>query len=314
MEAPMASDDRDSAPVQPYARIIRTGRGRSARRFATVIQGRSGGRWTDLYQSFLSAPWWAFLCAMAVIYVAFNALFAGLYLLDRGGITGARPGSFWDAFFFSVQTIGTLGYGVMAPRSFYVNVVVTVEVFFGILNIAVVAGIMFARVSRPTARVMFSRLAVVTPFDGVPTLMFRVANQRGNQILEATVSMTLSHQVTTREGHVMRRFEELPLVRARTPLFLLSWTVMHAIDEASPLYGATRESLVADQVELIVVLSGTDETYSDTIYARHSFLPHEIHWNRRFADIISTQPDGRPLLDLRKFHTLEEPDASAPSG
>ena len=103
----------------------------------------------------------------------------------------------------------------------------------------------------------------------------------------------------------MRRFDELPLVRARTPLFLLSWTVMHPIVETSPLYGATRESLLADQVELLVVLSGTDETYSDTIYARHSFLPHEIHWNRRFADIISIQPDGQPLVDLRKFHALE---------
>jgi inward rectifier potassium channel len=311
----MSSDDKGPIPPAPYPRIVRSGRG--ARRFAPILQGRGGGRWTDIYQGFLSAPWWAFLAGMAVIYVVFNAAFAELYLLDPGGIAGARPRSFWDAFFFSVQTLGTLGYGVMAPRSFYANVVVTVEVFLGILNIAVVAGIMFARVSRPTARVMFSRLAVVTPFDGVPTLMFRVANQRGNQILEATVSLTLARQVTTREGYVMRRFEELALVRARTPLFVLSWTVMHPIDQASPLYDATRESLLADQVELIVVLSGTDETYSDTIYARHSFLPHEIHWNRRFADFISVQPDGRPLVDLGKLHALEEldvPEHDLPQG
>jgi len=302
----MTSGQDDSGSTRPYARIVRTGRS-ARRRGATILRGR---RWigTDLYQSILSTPYWAFLCSMVLIFVAFNGVFAGLYLLDPGGVAGARPGSFPDAFFFSVQTFGTLGYGVMAPKSFYANVVVSVEVFFGILNIAVVAGIMFARVSRPTARVMFSRIAVVTPFEGVPTLMFRVANERGNQILEATISLTLAHQVTTREGHVMRRFENLSLIRASTPLFMLSWTVMHRIDETSPLYGATRESLLRDLVELIVVLSGTDETYSDTIYARHSFLPEEIHWNRRFADIISVQPDGRPLVDLRRFHTLEEPD------
>src|SRR5579871_473038 len=263
----MTSGQDDSGSTRPYARIVRTGRS-ARRRGATILRGR---RWigTDLYQSILSTPYWAFLCSMVLIFVAFNGVFAGLYLLDPGGVAGARPGSFPDAFFFSVQTFGTLGYGVMAPKSFYANVVVSVEVFFGILNIAVVAGIMFARVSRPTARVMFSRIAVVTPFEGVPTLMFRVANERGNQILEATISLTLAHQVTTREGHVMRRFENLSLIRASTPLFMLSWTVMHRIDETSPLYGATRESLLRDLVELIVVLSGTDETYSDTIYARH---------------------------------------------
>ena len=140
--------------------------------------------------------------------------FATLYVTDRGGIANARPGSFTDAFFFSVQTLGTLGYGVMAPRTLYTNLLVTVESFTGILIIALFTGIIFARFSRPFARVVFSRVAVVTPFDGVPTLMFRAANQRGNSILDASVNVSLAGNYTTREGVQMRRFQELKLLRA----------------------------------------------------------------------------------------------------
>ena len=288
----------------PYPRIIARGR-RSQRRFAIII-GQDRSQWTDLYQAMLSAPWWLFLSALAVAYFAINAVFAGLYLLDPGGIENARPGSFRDALFFSMQTLGTYSTNVMAPKSLYTDTIVTIESFFSVLDIAIATGAVFARVSRPTARVIFSRHAVISMFEGVPTLMFRVANQRGNQILEAAVTLTLARQTMTLEGHAMRRFHELNLVRARSPLFALSWTVMHPIDETSPLFGATYESMLADQVELIVVLSGTDETFADTIYARHSYMPDEIHWNKRFVDIISIRPDGRRLVDLRKFHAVND--------
>src|SRR5262249_46190924 len=155
--------------------------------------------------------------------------FALLYLVDSGGITNAKPGSFWDAFFFSVQTSGTIGYGVLAPHSFYVNVITGVESFCGLLGFALLTGIIFARFAKPTARILFSRPAVVTEFEGVPTLMFRAANERGNQILEAEVSLNLVRNTTTREGFSIRRFEELRVLRSRSPLFTLSWTVMHPI-------------------------------------------------------------------------------------
>ena len=148
-------------------------------------------------------------------------------------------------------------------------------------------------------------MAVVAPFDGVPTLMFRAANQRGNQILNAEITVSLARQVTTTEGIVMRRFEELKLVRSRSPLFALSWTVMHAIDESSPLYGATVDSLYDDQVEIIVLLSGRDDTLSDIIYARHSYMPDEVLWNRRFVDVLDITPSGRRLLNLHCFHHTE---------
>jgi inward rectifier potassium channel len=258
----------------------------------------------------LTAPWWVFLAGLAGLYIVINTLFAGLYLLDPGGLANARPGSFWDAFFFSVQTFATLGYGGLAPKSFYANILVTVEAFAGVLNIALASGTMFARVSRPTARVMFSRPAVIATFEGRPTFTFRVANQRGNQIMEADITVTLAHQYLTREGHIMRRFEELPLIRSHTPLFALSWTVMHAIGENSPLCGADRDSLLKDQVEIVIVLSGTDENYSDRIYARHSYAPHDIHWNKKFADVLRLGPDDRRIVDLTKFHEVIDIDSA----
>ncbi len=272
---------------------------------AAILVGRDAARWTDLYHVLLTIRWSSFLGAMALVYVAANAVFALLYLLDPGGVANARPGSFWDAFFFSVQTIGTLGYGVMAPQSFYAHVVVTIETFFGLVNLAIGTGLIFARFSRPTARILFSRVAVIAPFEGVPTLMFRAANRRRNQILEAEVMVNFVRHTVTREGMDMRRFDDLTVMRSRSPLFALSWTVMHPIDDASPLYGATPESLAEAQAEIVVVISGTDETYSQRIHARYSYLAEDILWDRRFVDILTITPDGRRIVDYGLFHDVE---------
>jgi inward rectifier potassium channel len=276
-------------------------RGRRAPR--AIVKGQDHSRWLDAYHAVLTAPWWLFFLGTAAIFAAVNTFFALLYMSDPHGIEHAH--GFWDYFLFSVQTIGSANYTVLFPKSIYANVLVSTEAFFGILNLALITGIVFARFSRPFARVIFSKVAVVVPFDGVPTLMFRAANQRGNQILNAEVTVSLARQVTTKEGMVMRRFEELKLVRARSPLFALSWTVMHPIDESSPLRGATVDSLYEDQVEIIILLSGRDDTLSDIIYARHSYMPDEILWNRRFVDVLDITPSGRRLLNLRCFHHTE---------
>jgi inward rectifier potassium channel len=268
-----------------------------------LIKGQDRSRWTDVYHGVLTAPWWAFFAGTAFIFAAVNTVFALLYRADPRGIDHAR--GFWDYFLFSVQTIGSANYTVMLPRSIYANVVVSVEAFFGILNLALVTGVVFARFSRPFARVVFSKVALITPFDGVPTLMFRAANQRANQILDAAVTVSLARQMGTKEGIVMRRFEELSLVRARTPLFALSWTVMHVIDEASPLHGVTSKSLYDSQIEIIVLLRGTDDTLADIIYARHSYMPDEILWDRRFVDVLALTPSGRRIVDLHRFHDTE---------
>ena len=268
-----------------------------------VIKGQDGSQWLDIYHFILTAPWSLFFVGVASVFAIVNTFFALLYMADPRGIQNAT--GFWDYFLFSVQTIGSANYTVMMPKTIYANVVVSVEAFFGILNLALITGVTFARFSRPFSRVIFSEVAVITPFDGVPTLMFRAANQRGNQILNASVSVSLARSLTTREGIVMRRFEELDLVRSRTPLFGLSWTVMHQIDEASPLYGLTFEKLRDMQVEIIILLSGTDDALSDIIYARHSYMPEEILWNRRFVDVLAIAPTGRRVVDLRHFHETQ---------
>jgi inward rectifier potassium channel len=270
-----------------------------------IIKGQDAGRFMDFYHGVLTASWLGFVARLAALFLVVNLVFAILYVTDRGGISNARPGSFADAFFFSVQTLGTLGYGVMAPRTLYTNILVTGESFAGILIIALFAGMIFARFSRPFARVVFSRNAVVTSFDGRPTLMFRAANQRGNSILDASVNVSLAGNYTTREGHTMRRFQELKLLRASNPLFALSWTVMHPIDEASPLYNLGMAELIEHDMEIVVMMSGMDETISDRIYARYSYLPEEVLWHRRFVDVVSVTPGGQRMVDLVHFHDTE---------
>jgi len=274
---------------------------RSGKRMA-IFKGQDNSRWTDFYHTILVMPWPLFLLALAVFFVLLNAGFALLYMVDPNGITNARPGNFSDAFRFSVQTIASTGYGVLTPRGTYVNSVVMVEAFVGILNVALITGAVFSRFSRPTARIMFSDIAVMTTFDGEPMLMFRAANQRGNRILDANIAVNFAWQQTTREGYTMRRFQELALVRARSSLFALSWTVMHRVDETSPLYGHTPESLTAMLAEIVVLLSGTDETLAAVIFARHSYRPHQILWRHRFVDILSRRADGQIVVELAHFH------------
>ncbi len=271
-----------------------------------LVKGQDSGRFMDFYHDILTNSWPVFFLKLALAFVVVNLGFAALYVLDRGGIAHARPGSYLDAFFFSVQTLGTLGYGVMAPRTLYTNLLVTVESFSGILTIALFTGIIFARFSRPFARVVFSRVAVVTPFDGVPTLMFRAANQRGEAMLDASVTVTLARQYTTREGVTMRRFQELKLLRSSNSLFALSWTVMHPIDADSPLHGLTPQEMEEQDMEIVVMLNGLDEILADRIYCRHAYWADEIVWNRRFVDVISVTPGGQRMVDLTRFHDTQD--------
>ena len=273
----------------------------NARPRRAVVKGQDSSRWTDVYHVVLTAPWWLFFLGLLALFGSLNLLFASFYVFDPHGISNARPGSFWDAYLFSVQTIASVNSEMLA-QSTYVNIVVSFEAFFGILYMATVTGVMFARFSRPYARVLFSKVAVIAPFDGVPTLMFRAANQRGNQIFDASVSVSLARQATTLEGVTMRRFEELKVQRSRSPLFALSWTIMHVIDEKSPLYGATIDQLYDMQFEILILLSGTDDTLADVIYARHAYTPDEIQMGHRFVDVISMTPNGRRMVDLNRFH------------
>ena len=259
----------------------------------------------DLYHRALTLSWPRFLAVASLIYFLANAGFALLYLAQPGSINAAVPGSFADAFFFSVQTFGTIGYGVMSPATTWANSVVTVETLVGIMLVALTTGVMFARVSRPTARVLFSKVAVVTDHDGVPTLMVRMGNERLSQIVHAEVQMSLVRNEVNREGHAMRRFYDLKLERQHTPVFALSFLAMHRMTETSPLLGATHDDLVAQGAELVVTVTGMDETLGATVHARGSFLPAEIRFGHRYVDIFGVTPQGRAAIDYRRFHDTE---------
>ncbi len=276
----------------------------SNRRFDVKRIGVSHSHWHDPYHLLLTLDWPQFFLLTAICYIVTNALFALLYLAGGDCIKNARPGSFLDAFFFSVQTMATIGYGAMYPSTDYANLLVTLEALIGLLGVAMATGLMFARFSRPTARVLFSRVAVITPHNGLPTLMLRVANERRNQILEAQIGLSLLRDEVTTEGLFIRRFYDLKLLRSQTRTFALSWVVMHVIDENSPLYGATPESLKEVQTDIVVTLMGIDETVSQTVHARHYYMTDEILWNMRFVDIFSKKPDGRRILDFNHFHDV----------
>ncbi|MBG1265821.1 ion channel [Nostoc sp. WHI] len=260
--------------------------------------------WRDPYHLLLTIPWPGFLILICVFYVTINALFALAYWVGGDCIANARPGSFLDVFFFSVQTLASIGYGAMYPKTTYANIIVTIEAMIGLVGIAVMTGLAFARFSRPTARVMFSRVAVITPHDAKPTLMLRAANQRRNMILEAQMRVYLMRDEVTVEGQFMRRIYDLKLLRNQTPNFSLTWSVVHIIDEFSPLYGMTPESLTQTNTILIISLSGIDETVAQVVHARHSYGANEILWNNRFVDIIHHAPDGHRYIDYNYFHDV----------
>ena len=258
----------------------------------------------DLYHSLLTSSWRSFFGLVLAAYLGANAFFALGYLAIGDGIEEARPGSFADAFFFSVQTMATIGYGKMAPRGLSANALVAVEALVGLLGLALVTGMVFAKFSRPTAKVVFSRVAVISAFDGTPSLMFRMANARGNQIVEAQVHLVFLRTERTPEGEEVRRVYDLPLRRSRSAFFQLTWLAVHPIDASSPFHGETTESLRAKEVDLVVSLTGLDGTLSQTVHARHGYSPDEILFGHRFVDVLTWAPDGRRAIDYRKFHDV----------
>lgn len=275
--------------------------------FSDIVRlGDPHSPWRDLYHNFLKISWPKFIGLMGLIYLLINAIFALAYLLGgEGAIANVRPGSFADTFFFSVQTMASIGYGAMYPQSLYAHSLVALESFVGLLFIAMLTGMSFARFSMPTARILFSHYAVIAPHNGIPTLMFRTANKRHNRILEAQMWVTLVRDEFTAEGEFFRRFYDLTLTRAHTPLFGLSWTAMHPIEPTSPFYGETYDSLSRANAEIIVILTGIDETLSQTIHARHSFVTEEILWNYRFRDILGRTADGKRAIDFNNFDQVD---------
>jgi inward rectifier potassium channel len=284
-------------PPAPIRIVVRDGRFEPERRTWHSY-------WRDPYHLMLTVPWPMFLLLIALAYAGINALFALSYLIGGDNIANARPGSFSDAFFFSVQTFASIGYGAMTPKTFYANVLVSFEAWVELLSLAVITGLAFARFSRPTARVLFSKVAVIAPYQGIPTLMFRAANERRNQVLEAQMLVYMMIDEISAEGTRMRRIYDLNLTRNRTPNFVLTWTAMHPIDEQSPLYGLSQEFLLQAKATFVISLSGIDETVNQTIYDRHVYAAQDIRENHRLVDIFYETPEGHREIDYTKFHDV----------
>ncbi len=266
-----------------------------------VIGGRKTGL-TDVYHFLIGASWWRVIAAVSVVFVVVNMVF-GLAFLLTDGVKNLEPGHYLEACFFSVETLATIGYGARYPDSTSAHLLVSIEALVGILGTAMITGLVFAKFARPKARVMFAQVAVISEREGVPTLMFRVANERRNHVVEANLRVGLIRAEVTAEGEHIRRVHDVPLLRSQSPAFILTWTVMHPIVPGSPLYGQTPATLQAQQVEIVLTLTGIDETLSQTIHARHSYIASELVFAARFSDVLSTAPGtARRVIDYNRFH------------
>jgi inward rectifier potassium channel len=280
------------------------------------VARRGLGFWAALnpYHTLLTMSWPKFLGVVALFYTAANIVFAIAFLLCGREALSNPPevglgNSFLRAFFFSVDTLATIGYGNISPSGVAAHTVVTVEALVGILGTALITGLVFARFSRPRAQIIFSRRAVIAPYRGTTAFMFRIVNGRSNEIVELGCKVLLA-RFEEENGQSIRRFYPLELERARVVFFPLSWTVVHPIDESSPLYGLTDEDLRHSSAEFLILLSGMDETFSQTVHTRSSYAADEIIWNARFANVFNRRTGRERLtVDVRRLHDIERVEA-----
>ena len=256
----------------------------------------------DAYHILLTVSWPTVLLGTVLLYLSINLIFAAIYTSLPDSVARIPHHHFAQYFFFSVQTMSTVGYGEMYPATTPANLVMTLEAIVGALFYALLTGLFFARFSYPTARLMFSRVALITSYDGVPTLMLRIANQRRNNLIQAEVSVTLLRQEENQEGSQILRMHDLRLVRSRTPFFSMSWLVLHRIDETSPFYGQDANDIQACGAQLAVLLSGVDETLNQTVHARAIYPSDSILFGHRFVDMISVSPTGDRIVNLDRIH------------
>ena len=267
-----------------------------------ITRGLSASPWADFYHTAMTVSWPKFLGALAAMFCVLNTLFASLLMLGTEPIANARPGSFADLFFFSVETISTTGYGDMHPQSIYGHGVATVEIFLSLVATAAVTGLIFARFSRPRARLIFARHPVVQGHDGAPTLMVRVVNARNSFISEATAKLWLLGPSLTAEGRRYVGFQPMRLLKAENPAFALSWTLFHPIDVNSPLHGKSVDEVIADDINIVASITGLDETSSQTVNTRYTYAAGDLRWEHEYVDIFHRDEEGRSHIDFSKVH------------
>ena len=273
------------------------------------VQRRGRGLHAFLaYSNLVSTTWDRFFIFVAVVYLTLNGCFALLYdAVGSDGLvntlnTGINT-PFLKAFFFSIHTSATIGYGSTVPVGIATNVLVALESVVSLLGLAVVTGLVFARFSRPVADILFSQNAVMSWIGNNRAFEFRIINTRNNQIIDLHVRVLVSRFEPNASGTMVRRYYPLRLERESVVFFPLSWTIVHIIDKDSPLYGVTEDELCAKGAEFLILLTGMDETFSQIVNARSSYRANEIIWDAKFTDIFVYDPDGRMAgIDMKRFH------------
>ena len=291
----MAKSERAS-----NSRIVRLG-GREI-----ITEGGRLSFWADISHRCMTASWPAFIGGAVLVFVVFNAIFALFYWIGDQPIANVPGGAYIDYLYFSIETLSTAGYGDMHPQTHYGHFVSAVELFTGIFSMSLMTGLIFARFSRPNARLLFANNPVISDQEGKPTLMIRFANERHNVIGNATARLWLLRDEVSREGGTSRRFYELPLLRNEHPVLALSWTLYHVLSAESPLYGLDASDLAASSVSLVVVVSGYDVVAAQIVHARKSYDHSDIRFGHRYADILGTSEDGRLRIDYGRFHETIE--------
>ena len=267
----------------------------------------------DPYHLALTASWPSFTIAVLSLYAAINVLFAALYAAVPGAIANARPGSIADGFFFSMETLATVGYGQMYPATTYGHIVSITEIMSGMAFTAIMTGLIFVRFSRPRAKILFADHVVVTPYNGMPTLMVRIANGRMTMLTDLKVRLSALIREHTSEGHSMRRVNELTLERSNIPMFALTMTMMHRIDESSPLYGHTAQSLLDGDVRLFLSVEARDTAINSTVHDLKYYESANVRFGMKYADAVTVDPSGRTMADLTLISTIE-PDGALMEG
>jgi len=267
----------------------------------------------DPYHMALTASWPAFTLAVLVLYTAINVMFATLYAAVPGAIGNARPGSILDGFFFSMETLATVGYGQMYPATTYGHIVSVAEIMSGMAFTAIVTGLIFVRFSRPRAKILYADHIVITPYNGLPTLMVRIGNGRMSMLTNLNVRVSALIREHSSEGHRMRRINELALVRSNVPMFALTMTMMHRIDETSPLYGHTAHSLLDGDVRLFVSVEAQDSAINAMVHDIRAYVARDVRFGMKYSDAVVVDADGRTLADLTRI-SLIEPDGTEMAG
>ena len=262
-------------------------------------------QWRDAYHWLLSLGWSRFTIFIAGVYLAINLLFAALYAIGGNCIAEMPTGSFLAAFFFSVQTLATVGYGHMYPVSVYGHIITTIEIILGMFWMAVITGLIFVRFSRPTARIEFSHNAVIAPFDGRPTLMLRLANLRHNIMVEAGFKIMLMRDQPIAEDDAFRHFYTLKLHFDHVFTFPAALTLRHTIDEQSPLYGETIESLEKSDTRLVASVICIETVIPATVQSQHSYSWRDVRFGERFVEIYSNSSEGQITVDYSRLHETE---------